>query len=368
MKYTKRRRKVDGSMPSDHTVGSGLTLHEALEVFLLSHDARGHSKNTSIHYRGPLRKLLNYLSTNYHYKTIDQVEEVAVLGWLAHIRSVNNSWGKPYSSRSVQAFTRCVIAFFHWLVQHDHLQVNPIAQLKEPKATKTLIRVFTDDELKRMDVACERTGANHNGYSPDERKALAARDRAILWFLLSTGVRVSELCGVLFSDIDWDTGMVYIRGKGAKERHIPFGKVAKQHLNTYIKYWRGMPAEDGDEHVFLNVFGGSISVGAVWDMFARLKIVADIPDKRVSPHTCRHWFAVNCIKQGLPTIALKGFLGHETWEMIEVYVHLAEQDNVTLYAQHSPVDNLSMHHSVKTRREQMREWRKAARGGKQSKK
>jgi integrase len=77
----------------------------------------------------------------------------------------------------------------------------------------------------------------------------------------------------------------------------------------------------------------------------------------VSPHTCRHWFAVNAIKQGMPTVVLKGILGHENWDMIETYVHLAEQDNKDLYTRFSPVDNLNMHHSVKGKREELREWR-----------
>lgn len=89
----------------------------------------------------------------------------------------------------------------------------------------------------------------------------------------------------------------------------------------------------------------------------RLKRIADITDKRVSAHTCRHWFAVNCIKNGMPTIALKNLLGHETWEMIEVYVHLAEQDTRDLYVRYSPVDGLDFRHSTKDHRRKAREWR-----------
>ena len=76
---------------------------------------------------------------------------------------------------------------------------------------------------------------------PDERKALAARDRAMLWLLLSTGIRLSELCGLRLRDIDWKQGMIYVFGKGAKERKVPFGGIARQHLNTYLVYWRGEP-------------------------------------------------------------------------------------------------------------------------------
>lgn len=110
----------------------------------------------------------------------------------------------------------------------------------------------------------------------------------------------------------------------AKERKVPFGNVARQHLNTYLQYWRGKPLDLLNERVFLDVFGKPMAQSAVQKMFERLAELANIHDKRVSAHTYRHWFAVNAIKQGMPTAALRDMLGHETWAMIEVYVH--EQD------------------------------------------
>lgn len=92
-------------------------------------------------------------------------------------------------------------------------------------------------------------------------------------------------------------------------------------------------------------------------MFVRLKQGANITDKRVSSHTCRHWFAVNAIKNGMPTKVLKDILGHATWEMMETYMHLAQEDLKESYLKFSPVDALSIHHSVKDRRERARDWR-----------
>ena len=94
-------------------------------------------------------------------------------------------------------------------------------------------------------------------------------------------------------------------------------------------------------------------------MFERLNKLAGINDKRVSAHTCRHWFAVNAIKRGMPTAALRDLLGHESWAMMEVYVQLAEQDIKDIYMKFSPVDGLAMHQSSKGKREQVREWRNA---------
>lgn len=353
-----KRRKQKGEGVSNELAVAPMSLDKALEVFLLAQDASGNSKATMQDYKVVIGIFLKYMLETYHYIAINQVTEADILGWLSYLRNTTNKRGHPYSSRSIETYSRDVAAFFQWLVTHGHISVNPMAQVKRPKVEKALIRVFTEYELKLLDAACDRP-ANGQALTDDERKALAARDRAFLWLLLSTGVRISEACGLLFSDISWDDGMIYVRGKGAKERRIPMGKVARQHLNTYIQYWRGEPKDATNEHVFLNAFGNPLRTPAAQNIFTRLKKVAGITDKRVSAHTCRHWFAVNMIKRGLPSTVLQGLLGHEHLDMINTYVRLAEQDNRALYMRYSPVDALDMHHTSKGRREQTREWRNA---------
>jgi site-specific recombinase XerD len=362
MGLSKRQQKAAKGKEPTKPVAAPMTLEKALEVFLLAQNAAGHSKATYEDYERVIGLFLRYMAEMHGYTAMKQITEADIVGWLAHLRNTPNRFGRPYSSRSIETYSRDVAVFFHWLVDHNHLKVNPMGKVKTPKVEKALIRVFTEDELERLDAACDRP-AKGKSLTPDERKALAARDRAFLWLLLSTGIRLSEACGLLFSDIDWDAGMIYVRGKGAKERKVPFGKVARQHLNTYIQYWRGEPTEH-DEHVFLNAFGNPLRKQAATEIFRRLKRVAGITDKRVSPHTCRHWFAVNAIKNGMPSTVLQSLLGHEELEMINTYVRLAEQDKRVLYTRYSPVDALEMHHSSKGRRERAREWRNARKRGK----
>jgi site-specific recombinase XerD len=370
-KFSKRRQKeqalyVVPAPDSEEQKEGPLSLDGALLLFLQGQNAMQHSIRTIKNYRHIIGMFIRYVREKYRYTAIEQVTERDILEWLSFLRGTVNKWGRPYSSRSVETFHRDVMAFFHWLVEHGHLKVDPMARLKALKVERVLIRIFTEDELRRLDAACDRPSVGR-GFTEDERKALIARDRAFLWLLLSTGVRVSEACGLRFADIDWDEGLIYVRGKGAKERRIPFGKVAKQYLDTYIRYWRGVPLDaiQSDDVVFLNVFGNPLKPSAVEVLFARLKKVAGITDKRVSPHTCRHWFAVNAIKNGMPTIVLKNILGHETWEMIEVYVRLAEQDVKESYDRFSPVDALEMHKFPKGKRAQLRAYRQARRKSKQ---
>jgi site-specific recombinase XerD len=338
-----------------------LSLAEALAVFLHSHHAAGHSAETSKDYKTVIGLFLDYIAVTFYHTQINQVTEANVLEWLSHLRSTPSRLGRPFSSRSIQTYFRDVCVFFNWLHKHKHIKVNPIADIEGFKVERAMIRVFTEEELERLDTACERPEKGRS-VTPDERKTLAARDRAFLWLLLSTGIRVSEACGLLFSDIEWGNGMIYVRGKGAKERKVPMGKVAKQHLMTYIRYWRGEP-DSGDEHVFLNVSGRPLGRRGAGEIFKRLKREAGITDKRVSPHTCRHWFAVNAIKKGVPSTVVQEWLGHENLDMIKVYVRLAEQDHREIYDQFSPVDSLPMHRTPKNRRKQLQEWRSARKKG-----
>jgi len=368
LEFSKRRQKEgqEQALIVSHPLVAATTFESALNALLTAHDAVGHSKVTLEDYKRTIGLFLRYMADTHGYTHVQQITEHDVLEWLAYLRNTPNRLGRPYSSRTIETYCRTVLVFFHWLVNHNYLVVNPVVQIRTPKTEKALIRVFTEDELERLDAACDRP-AKGRSLTPDERKAMAARDRAFLWLLLSTGIRLSEACGLLFRDIDWDSGMIFVRGKGAKERKVPFGRVARQHLNTYITYWRGVPADPVNEHVFLNAFGHPLRPHSAQAIFRRLKEVAGIRDKRVSAHTCRHWFAVNCIKRGMPSTVLQSLLGHEQLEMINTYVRLAEQDKRELYARHSPVDALEMHHRPKGKREQLRDWRNARKKGAKSK-
>lgn len=353
MRLSKRRQSAGLAPVVSDTVQT--SFEKVLSAFLQAQDASGHSKATQADYKTVVGIFVRYMMNTHGYTFVEQVTEADIVGWLVHLRNATSPKGQPYSSRTIQTYARDVLTFFHWLVDHNYIKSDPTANVKEPKVEKALIRVFTEEELEKLDAACGRAPSGRS-LTPDERRMLAVRDRAILWLLLSTGIRLSELCGLRFYDIDWDAGMVNVRGKGAKERRVPFGGVARQHLNTYITYWRGTPAST-DETVFLNVFGKPVAPSTIKQMFARLKLAAGITDKRVSAHTCRHWFAVNMIKRGLPSTVLQGLLGHEHLEMINTYVRLAEQDSRSLYTRFSPVDALDMHQSPKGKREQARNWR-----------
>src|SRR5450755_3545002 len=123
MKVSKRRRVPDESEELAGSSKSSLTLDKSLEIFLSSQEARRHSKYTLNGYKYTLRGFFAYMVDQFAYTDLEQITESDVLAWMVHLRSANSSTGKPYSSTSIQTYCRDVIAFFHWMVQHDHLRV-----------------------------------------------------------------------------------------------------------------------------------------------------------------------------------------------------------------------------------------------------
>ena len=159
MGLSKRQHKAaKGKKEKEPTkpVAASMTLGKALEVFLLAQNAAGHTKATYEDYERIIDLFLRYIAETHGYTVVKQITEADIVGWLAYLRDTRNKFGRPYSSRSIQTYSRDVSVFFHWLVQHTHLHVNPMGKIKPPKVEKALIRVFTGEELERLDAACDR--------------------------------------------------------------------------------------------------------------------------------------------------------------------------------------------------------------------
>jgi integrase/recombinase XerD len=215
----------------------------------------------------------------------------------------------------------------------DH---DPTERVRAPKAEKKHIRVFSDDEVRALHEACVPPA---NGLRPDVRRMIAARNRAILWTLLDTGMREGELCGMRFKDLDRQRGTIYIMGKGAKERKLLLGQRGYHYLTSYLDHWRGDP-ETSEDRLLLTDDGSPLTESTVRQLFRRLKRLSGITDKRVSAHTCRHWYAIRFLLKGGKLFALQRHLGHESLEMVKIYAHFTDQDAEAEKRKYSPADDV----------------------------
>jgi integrase/recombinase XerD len=157
---------------------------------------------------------------------------------------------------------------------------------------------------------------------PDTSTALGLRDRAMLELAYGAGLRVSELCGLSFDALLTDQHLVVVRGKGGKQRVVPYGRPAARALSRYVDAGRPHLSEGRiSPHLFLNARGGCISrVG----FFKRLKSYAAAAGivRRVSPHVLRHSFATHLLEGGADLRLVQELLGHADISTTQVYTHV----------------------------------------------
>jgi len=156
---------------------------------------------------------------------------------------------------------------------------------------------------------------------PDDG-VLGVRDRALLELDYSTGMRVSELCGLALGSVDRDERLVRVRGKGDKERVVPFGRAAAASLDRYLSGSR--PALLGNRsspYVFLNYAGTPLSRVGFWKILRKHAAGSGLPG-RVTPHTLRHSFATHLIEGGADLRAVQELLGHSSIATTQIYTKL----------------------------------------------
>jgi site-specific recombinase XerD len=309
-----------------------------LRRYLLWHEAEGHSRKTESNYQKVLRLFFSYLRDEHQLTDLNELEVEHVRAWLVYLRNTPGQHERARSSKTVENYCRHLLGFLHWCVSEGVLDHDPTERVRLPKAEKKHLRVFSDEEVKLLHEACAPAST---GLRPDVRRMLTARNRAILWTLLDTGMRESELCGMRFKDLDRKHGTVYIMGKGAKERKLLLGQRGYHFLTSYFDHWRGEP-ESTEEHLLLTDDGSPLTPQTILKLFRRLKKASGITDKRVSAHTCRHWYAIRFLLKGGMLFALQRHLGHESLEMVKVYAHFTDQDAEEEKRKYSPADDVEI--------------------------
>jgi site-specific recombinase XerD len=178
-----------------------------LRQYLLWHESEGHSRKTQSVYKRTLEPFFAYLKSEHQLEDLCELQLEHLRAWLVWLRNTDGQHGRPRSTKSIESYCRQAKAFLRWCVAEGVLEHDPTARLKLPKAEKKYIRVFSDEEIKQMHEACVPPS---NGLRPDVRRMMAARNRAVLWVLLDTGMRASELRGMRFMDFDRKRGTIYI--------------------------------------------------------------------------------------------------------------------------------------------------------------
>ncbi|MEN0016404.1 MAG: site-specific tyrosine recombinase/integron integrase [Bacteroidota bacterium] len=202
-------------------------------------------------------------------------------------------------------------SFYEWLLLENYIEDVPTQGLERPRITRKLPDVLEVHEIEQLLAAIDLTTFT------------GIRDRAIVETLYGAGLRISELLGLKISHIYFDEAFVRVMGKGNKERAVPIGQPALQHLRSYLMEARShlRVQQAFANYVFLNRYGATLTRVAVFLMIQALAQKAKLA-KTVSPHTLRHSFATHLVEGGADLRAVQMMLGHEHITTTEVYTHL----------------------------------------------
>ena len=317
------------------------TIERAIADYLLDHEGGNSSQKTLQWHQTALGLLRSFLAEERGSTLVGEVDAPDITAWFAYLRKTPSSRGKVRTERTIQTYARSARAFFHWLVRSETIARNPFERVTFPKVGKPLIRTIEPEEFERLLVACTPPGE----VGPLADRA-AARNRAILWLLYDTGIRLSELCGLRLGDFERKHGLITVLGKGSKERRIALGQNCLRNLLYYLD--RHRPNEEelaewgsaGEERLFLSETRTPITINGITLLFARIRKRAGITDKRISPHIFRHTFAVRYLKLGNDPFSLQELLGHEDLSTVRFYMHMNDDDIQEQKRKYSPGDHL----------------------------
>lgn len=214
------------------------------------------------------------------------------------------------SMRSLARVLSGVKSFFRFLTLEEEIERDPTDMLQTPPIHKKLPEVLTLAEIDSLLGAI------------DEDRIEASRDTAIVEVLYSCGLRVSELCGLTYSDVFLDEGYLHVWGKGRKERLVPMSPKAVADVQRYLNDpCRYNAKPEYDQYLFISRRGQPISRITVFCLIRTLAELAGI-QKEISPHTLRHSFATHLLEGGADLHAIQLMMGHESIATTEVYTHV----------------------------------------------
>lgn len=248
--------------------------------------------------------------------------------WRVASSSVVKEWihslPRGYSSASMARKLTALRVFSRFLVREQRRPDDFTALIAGPKLTRRIPGTLTTEEAERL-VAAPTGGA-----------PMALRDRAILELFYSSGLRVSELSGLMLQQVDVDHGFLRVFGKGSKERVVPVGARACEALRAYVTAGRShfVKSRTGSQ-LFLSERGTAISRKMVWVLVKKYAKRAGI-DKTVKPHLLRHSFATHLLGGGADLRAIQEMLGHANIATTQIYTAVEEKRLIAQHAQFHP--------------------------------
>jgi integrase/recombinase XerC len=298
-------------MPTTNTV-----VTKAVADFLRHLRERNSSTHTLKAYSGDLANFSAYAGS----RGWDRIDHIAIRGFLSQL------YEKGLSKTSVARSLAAVRSLYRWLGREGVVEQNPAKLVATPKLPKKLPRVPTIEEMNSV----------LDGQMP-EIAAFPERDRLMLELLYGCGIRNSELTGINLDDIRLSAEAILIRGKGKKERYVPFGDSAKNALAAYLPARQAVLSgrRKNNPALLINQRGGRLTTRSVGRIIKKIAVAKGLsPD--VHPHTLRHAFGTHMLEEGADLRAIQELLGHERLATTQRYTQLSMKHVLQVYDQTHP--------------------------------
>ncbi|MDR3195274.1 MAG: site-specific tyrosine recombinase XerD [Endomicrobium sp.] len=260
---------------------------------------KGLSKNTILAYRSDILKFVAFVEKRRIQLENCQHQDITDFLWQAKVDGL-----KP---KSLYRLVESLRQFYKFLNSEDIIKTNPTLYLSSPRIPENLPDMLTFDEIMLLLNAVT------------DKDEVDVRNRAMLELLYATGLRVSELINLKFSNINLQDNFLRIIGKGSKERLIPFGEKAKTFINIYLL--KRKPYANSEDNVFISRLGKKLSRVEFWRQLKNISKKAGI-NKNITPHTLRHSFATHLLAGGADIRFVQEMLGHASIATTQIYTHL----------------------------------------------
>lgn len=290
---------------------SGSEIDRGIRSFLAELRRRNASPNTINSYGKDLAAFAEFIGD----RPIMAIDHTRIRSYLSELYS------RGLKRSSVARALASLRSLFAFLASEGFLEQNPAALVATPRLPKQLPRVPTIEEM----AAILDNNVNDASGFPE-------RDAVIFELLYGSGLRNSELVGIELNHIDWPHQRLLVRGKGSKERYVPFSDSASDAIKAYLPKRSGAIAAAKQRHstLLVNARGGKLTTRSVGRIVKRIAIARGLsPD--VHPHTLRHAFGTHLLEEGADLRAIQEMLGHERLSTTQRYTQLSVKHIMQVY-------------------------------------
>ncbi|MDA9622046.1 site-specific tyrosine recombinase XerD [Gammaproteobacteria bacterium] len=284
-----------------------------IESFLDSlYIEKGLSQNTVQSYKNDISSFAAWVE-KYPDTSLTKTTKSNINQYIAHL------FKSGLKSSSVNRKISTIKSFFIFLLKKKHILLSPVEDIDMVRQEKYLPVSMSEKEVELLLK------------SPSLDSFIGRRDRAMIEMLYATGMRISELINLKITDVDCNRLVAKVMGKGSKERLIPYGEIAADHLNIYLQDRKDINSNE----IFLSNRGKKITRGAFWNRI-KLYLRKENLKESISPHTLRHAFATHLLNRGADLRSVQILLGHSDLSTTQIYTHIAKKRLGEILKKHHP--------------------------------